>query len=107
MLPNCDPAYDSAAIGLRLLYVTIGETPRKAPCRQLTVARVMSLVIRFPSRWMVNGTAVPAGYDLMALPIWFQLCTRVPATATILSPDRSPARSAGDRGSPWAHTACA
>src|SRR5690242_8969205 len=100
MLPNCDPAYDSARIGSRLLYTTIGETPRKAPVRQLTLASVTSLVIRLPSRWMVNATAEPVGCDLMAVPICHQVCTRVPATATILSPDCSPASSAGDRGAP-------
>src|SRR5215813_1937716 len=106
MLPNCDPAYEIACTGPAGLYTTIGATPRNAPFRQLTLARLTSLVICRPARSIVNRTGEPAGCALIALPIWFQLWTGCPATVTILSPDRKPAIAAGDRGSPCAHVAC-
>ena len=56
-------------------------------------------VSRCPSRSTVTGTGVPAGWARIAAPSWSQLCTGWPASATILSPVRKPALTAGDAGS--------
>src|SRR5215470_12269683 len=105
MLPNCDPAKVTPLIGPAWLKTTVGETPRKAPLRQFTLLSVTCLTIWLPPRSIVNGTLLPALCFWMASPICLQLCTGCPATATILSPDFSPARAAGDRGSLLTHPA--